>query len=379
MSSRRTLNTFVTNLVDRFAFDTYGIDAKSQALFRIFYASLFLVIGGLPSWVWIGDKPSVLFQPPPISLTNFVASSFPPAGFFISLEIIVCLLYVALLFGFYTRITSVLLAVFLTIGFSFEFSFGKIGHFAMLMILVPLMMSFSNWGTLWSIDARYRHAQPNPNRAAWPIAFMVLCFGFAMFSASVPKIIAGWLDPATQAVRGYMLRFYYVQGSRELLLPYLVDFTSKGVWEAMDWMGVGLELTFLLAILRRQLFRFYLLVTISFHIANLLIFNINDFYLNTYFYALFFNYTLITERMSPLASQRLGSFFNYVNLALVAGAAVVWYRFFTLSPFFTALEALSLNFDEATLVLLFAMLALALTDAVLSLRQRQPTPAVGAL
>lgn len=280
------LNTF-----DRIIFDSFVLSPEALGLYRIFYA-LFFLLFGVPNFTWISNYPAAFYNPPLVSLHTFF-TSFPSYGFLFIISVGTCVLTTLLLFGYKTRLSSFLLALFIFTGKSFAYSFGKIDH-DFLIWIIPLIMSFSNWGAAYSVDAKAKLQDRKVE--SWPVVLLALVLCMAMFSAGLPKLIEGWLDVSTHAVRGHFLREYYLNERQELLAPFFLNLNLPMVWEFFDYSGVFLEIGFLFAIVRPNLFRFFIVCAIMFHLFNYLMLNI-AFTVNFVLYLLFIDWRMIINKL----------------------------------------------------------------------------------
>lgn len=263
--------------------------AEAMGLYRILFA-LYLLIWGVPNFEWIADSPDAFFNPPTYSLAALL-TGFPPYWFLQGLSLLIVVLTLLLLFGWYTRWVSIGLCIAIVIGKSFSFSYGLIGQ-DLIVWLVPLLMSFGNWGSMYSIDAKQGRVT-STNNSPWPITMMALLLGFGMFSAGLPKLLGGWLDVGTQATRGHLFTQYYVIGNLKLFSSWAINLTNPVFWEAMDWGAVFFEMLFLAAVIRPRWFRLWLLLAIGFHTVTFLIFNIS-FHFQYIVYLLFIDWGKIT-------------------------------------------------------------------------------------
>lgn len=280
-----------SNIFDRIIFDSFLLSPESLGLYRISYA-LFLLIFGVPNFTWISNFPAVFYNPPLLSPQTFF-SGFPGYGFLLLISLGTCITAILVLFGYKTRLTSILLAFFIFTGKSFAYSFGKIDH-DFLIWIIPLVMSFSNWGAAYSLDAKAN--QQDREVQNWPIVLLALILCLGMFSAGLPKLLGGWLDISSQAVRGHFLREYYVNERQDLLAPLFLNLKSPLIWEFFDYAGVLLEIFFLFAILRPNLFRFFVICAIFFHVFNYLMLNI-AFTVNIILYLLFIDWGMVISKL----------------------------------------------------------------------------------
>ncbi len=294
--------------LNQFIFEEYRLPPGGVSFLRIVYASFVLFVTGVPQFRWISDRPDFFFNPPQYSLAAWF-TTLPGEAFFISLDVLLIVCLVFLLFGFYTRWVSLLTGVLMLVGFSFYYSFGKINHDALLMLYVPFVMSLSNWGSYFSLDAQRANRSSIPKEQHWPLAFLALLLGFAMFSAGIPKLISGWLSTSTHAVKGFVVMFNYDNAFPERFLqPWLLEIDNWLFWEPLDYSAVFFEIGFLVAVLKRKVFRGFITFAVVFHTANILFFSIS-FVNNLALYLLFMNWeqpaVYFRERASSLLRKQV--------------------------------------------------------------------------
>jgi len=312
-------------------FDAYSVSPEGLGLYRMSYA-LFALLVFLPghaeyaSFSFVSSIPDLFFQPPPGPMQ--LVSGMPPAVFFEGVHVLLIVSLTAVLFGFYTRTASVATTLLFLVGYGFSYSIGKINH-NMLFILLPAGMALSNWGAAYSFDAR----APSTSRRveAWPIALVVLVTGFAMFTAGLPKILGGWLDPTTQATQGRLLRQFFVHGRQDLLAPLALELHAPLLWESVDVATVAFEVGFLVAVLHPFTTRLFAAGALFFHTGVLLVLNIS-FAFNFIVYAAVVPWDRIAQLVSvPTLSITPASFWGRTGLLLVvsgglyvAGSPLLW-------------------------------------------------------
>ncbi|MGB3780025.1 MAG: hypothetical protein WA960_16800 [Tunicatimonas sp.] len=232
--------------LDAWVANEYRLPAGALGGFRVLYAGYILFVVGAPEFRWIAQHSSLFFDPPAVSIANLF-HDFPGYYFFLVIDTLVVVLLVFLLFGFRTRLTSILLATVMLIGFSFYHSFGKINHDTLLMVITPLLMAFSGWGSRYAVD----QSSPRPRASGenyWPVATLAFILGFAMFSAGFPKLIEdgslrnGWLSLSTQAVKGYAIMYQHDDLAGNYLAPLFLEHAGDFVWETLDWVAVIFEI-----------------------------------------------------------------------------------------------------------------------------------------
>ena len=312
--------------LDYWIANEYRLPTGALGLFRIFYAGYVLFVVGAPQFRWIAGRPELLFDPPTYSLANLIGF-IPSFYFFLTIDLLVVGLFGLLLFGLQTRITSVLLSFAMVVGFSFYYSFGKINHDTMVLVVTPLVMAFSGWGSYYSVDKTSGSA--NSSESYWPVTTLAIILGFAMFSAGFPKLIEhgsirdGWLSVDTQAVKGFAIMHHHSDLASNFLAPILLKYGGKFFWEAADYVAVIFEIGFLFAVARRRLFQFFIVVAVFFHLMNGLLLSISFTY-NIALYLLFVNWAPLIEWFEKISPK----FIRLPTVLLVVFGLVIAYAFY---------------------------------------------------
>lgn len=317
MASQHIANTRFENWI----FRSFPMNAEQLGLYRIAY-SLYLLIWGIPNFSWIHNLPDSFFNPPAYSIVGLLFSSFPPYWFMQGMSLLIVTLAILLLFGYQTRWVSVLLGLSIIFCKGFAFSFGLIGQ-DIIVWLVPILLSFSNWGAAFSIDAQ-RSSTPAKPVHNWPVTMVALLLGFAMFTAGLPKLLGGWLDPATQATRGHFFTQYHVIGDLTLLAHWMRANTNIVLWEVMDWGAVLFEMGFLVAVLNPRWFRWIIGLAVIFHASTFLVFNIS-FHFQYSVYLLFICWGTIPGAFFKRMRQLSLKLFTPIGLIAVLVAYVPFY------------------------------------------------------
>lgn len=313
--------------LDRWLFDEYSVGPRSLGLFRILFAAYLFGAQAPPLLAHLARYPDVFFDPPLGFMQLF--GGLPPAGFFWALYGCGLLANAALLLGWRTAWASVACTALMLLAFGFSYSFGKIDHNVPIVIL-PLAMAWSGWGSAFSLDALRRRTFAGPvlPSAGNPsLAILALLVGFMMWTAAVPKLVGGWLHPEFSAVRGYLIANVHGSGQQQLLAHAATAFNSHVFWELADWYTVLLEFAFLPAVLRLRTFRWCLAGACLFHLGILLILNIPSagFVL---VYAAFFNWEALAERFGSrsdvLAEKSAAAPGLLVPVVAVLGGLLGW-------------------------------------------------------
>jgi hypothetical protein len=255
----------------RWIFESYRPTAEGLALFRIFAAMmiLFFLMPDATYYTDLAKFPDDFFSPPPGPM--MLVGVFPPAWFFYTIHTLLVVSLIGVLLGYKTRISSLMSTLFMLILLGFIFSIGKVNHM-MLLILLPAVMAFSNWGGAYSIDAHYLRRKTQAE--GWPLVLLALFIGFMMFTAGFAKILGGWLHFDTFATQGHLLNQYFVRGRTELLSGLVVEINQPWIWGVLDWATVMFEAGFLLAAMRAGWTRLFVSFAVLFHFSTMLTLNI---------------------------------------------------------------------------------------------------------
>jgi predicted DCC family thiol-disulfide oxidoreductase YuxK len=296
------------------------ITRTSLARYRMIYALILLLM--LPDFAWIAAFPNSMYNPPPGPMRLF--SGFPPVWVLHGLEAALAVCLVAILLGWYTRITSFISVAVAVTGYGFCYSLGKIDH-DILLVLVPAPMALAGWGDRLSLDALHRRARGEPERSEraeqWPLRLYALMIGLAFCTATLDKLRGGWLDPHTHAVQASEIMQYFTHGY-ELLVPVFLDVKSPVFWEILDIATVVLEAGMLLAVLTWATTRVWFAIAATFHLGVWLTMNI-PFFMNDIAYG----FVVPWDRVPvPQVLQRLQPAPRLVRVAplVVLGGGLTW-------------------------------------------------------
>ncbi|MGB3780140.1 MAG: hypothetical protein WA960_17385 [Tunicatimonas sp.] len=321
------MRTSLLQRLDHWIANEYRLPAGALGLFRIFYSGYILFVVGAPQFRWIARQPALFFDPPTYSLAKLIGF-IPSFYFFLTIDLTIVGLLGLLLFGFRTRLTSLLLGFIMLLGFSFYYSFGKINHDTITMVITPLLMAFSGWGSYYSIDGA--RGQPNSSpEIYWPVITLTLIIGFGMFSAGLPKLIEhgsirdGWLNMHTQAVKGYAIIHHHSDLASNFLAPVLLKYGEPFIWEFLDYVAVIFEIGFLFAAARKKWFQFFILITVFFHLMNGLLLSIS-FTNNIALYLLFVNWAPLVVWFDKVSPKHI----RFSAMILLTSGLMVAYAFY---------------------------------------------------
>lgn len=244
--------------------DDGPFNARDLGLARIIYAALLLVT--TPALRSTSDMPPVTWRPPfgPMRLLDDPPSRAVTTTIAVALSIGL----VMLLLGVFTTWASLVVGVAYLLNDGIVNSFGFVAHY-ILVAVVPLTCCWAGWGRRYSVDALLRHRRENradDDVPQWPLRLLALCIGAGFLTAAVPKILAGWLDPSTQAAHGHIVKGTLTRGPQHLA-QQAADLHAPLLWELTDWATVTLEVSVIVSVLNWRWFQGVLVALMSFHLG----------------------------------------------------------------------------------------------------------------
>jgi len=236
--------------LEHFIAEAYQPRPRDLAIFRLLFAIVALVM--IPGrYAWVGQMPDSFFNPP-LGFTYFFFSSLPPAWFFSALDAGIVISLVYLLAGRCVTLATLVYTACVIVGNAWAYSFGKIDH-DILMALTPLALVAAGWDGRRAVRA-------------WPMALFALIIALAMLTASLQKVLTGWLDPSTAATLGHLIRNRIALEKEIPAVTLLaIDRLPAIGWEFLDYSTVTLEAAFLFALPNRRAFKVICSIACLFH------------------------------------------------------------------------------------------------------------------
>lgn len=265
-------------------FNEYKSVNKGLPFYRVIFV-LFVLITIMPRYLWINNYPDTFFFPR-IGGTLFF-TGFPDVFFFYILNFLLILSLLSLLVGYKTFYSSLAIAFFFLIGNAWEYSFNKINH-DILLLLVPLLMAFSGWGKKAFVEVNAK------KESAWPISTFALLISLAMLTAAIPKIMSGWLDPSNSALAGHLVRNYFVTERETMLATYLLSNNNFYIFKFLDYGTVLIESAFIFTVFSLRYFRLTCALACMFHVGVQFTMGIS-FTTNIIAYALFVDWSYLNK------------------------------------------------------------------------------------
>jgi uncharacterized membrane protein YphA (DoxX/SURF4 family) len=274
--------------------------AMDLGLYRIIYAvATLLTVSDIQ---WISAYPDSIIDAPPGPFQ--VISGFPSPTVLVVLEVLRSLALVLLAIGLWTRWVSIGVAALLLVTYGLTYSLGKIDH-TILVVLTPLILSFTHWGRRVSIDGLLTRRATEPPQVQWPLRFLALLVGLSFFAAAWVKLTTGWLSPTTQAALGHSLVRFYGYDSTSWSVQWVASTSHyRFAWELIDWLTVAFEFAILLALPWWRAFRIALAGAVLFHLGVLAAMEI-DFSFNVVVYGAFVSWAALSQpiRSTPIVKR----------------------------------------------------------------------------
>ncbi|MCU7550100.1 hypothetical protein OCK74_13335 [Chitinophagaceae bacterium LB-8] len=280
-------------LLEKFLFQSYNTSTKHLAIYRIIYCVFIIVFTGLPSFNWLSNYFNYFFSPPKLSIANLF-DSFPNQSFFTFLSVINIISFFFIFWGIWTKYSSIIFTCTYILGSNFVFSFGKIDH-GILLYITPLFLGLAGWGRYYSFDNWRRkttHSEEDTastDRKTFIISVLALMIGFSFFTAGIVKAYGGWWKWNVEAVRFHLYDHYYSWERVKYLANFFIKIDNHLFWKLLDYLTLSFEIGFLLSVVHRNIFKYFLSAAVIFHCFVLLMFNIT-FAANLIVYLLFIDW-----------------------------------------------------------------------------------------
>jgi hypothetical protein len=248
-------------LLDRWMFEEYKPAAGGLPLYRIVLAVLMLVFI-VPAPTQFAKLPDS-FYTPQLGLALFF-HAFPPFWFSEAVNFLLVLGAVCLMFGYRTRLATLLTLVLYVTLKSFAYAIGKVDG-DILMVATLFCLAWSAWGGRYSMDAVRVGVTPRRAYPAWPLSLLMLIFGLCFATAFYSKAKSGWLDWRLETCHGQLLLNYIGAERPSRLADFMFSVHSHLFWKMADYSTVALEGSVLLCVPRLLAMRFITAAACLFH------------------------------------------------------------------------------------------------------------------
>lgn len=258
------------------------VQTDQLACYRVVFGALLLSYF-MPSWSWLADTPPAMFKPYFFSFANLTDSHLPNLAYK-SADILAILFTLMITLGIRARVALYGMFILSSVFYSYYYSFGKIDHHTTILIFTYLILAQTNSGTRFAL-IKDKEVSIAKQDSAIALLAIIICFGF--FSAGLPKLLK-WVDFDLNSI-GFLSWFYpsyFLEKNQMFLAPYVFQIPTI-VLECMDYIAAIFEVSgFFFLIKGKKQWLFFLTTACVFHLANLLLLNI-DFSLNLLAYAIF--------------------------------------------------------------------------------------------
>lgn len=298
---------------NRIAAATY-VSESSLGIFRWLFG-FFILLFNFPVFKSIANVPDALYNPPLLSLANLL-NGFPGIAFFVVLDFLIAMSVFCFTVGIRAKFFGLLLAILLFVGNSFRYSFGKIDH-GILHLVLLVCISLSGAG---HYNALIPDPRPSSRAAKRSLAVLAVFIVFGMFTAGFEKALH-WVD-FDFSTSGFLSWFYpgYFEKGRTSFLAPLVLTLPKWIFEFVDYTAVIFELSGFILLLRSRIcWLSWLLVACLFHLANTLLLNIS-FIIHVSVYLVFIDFSFFSQQVASFFS---GSVLSKLKYFLAGFAGVV--------------------------------------------------------
>lgn len=223
------------------------VTGRDMSLFRIVYAVFVLLTMYRADYA--AYLPPAAYDPPagPFALLP----GAPSASLIWVIQAALCISLGMLAIGWRTRFSALAVGLLQIALYGIGYSFGKIDH-TIFLPFVALLMSFSGWGSSFSVDAHRNSAERTGH--TWVPRCLAIALGVGMLTAGLSKVHGGWLDWSSSATYGYAIMREDVLNTPLSGSALLWPVDHPVLWELMDYATIVMECGVIVAALNWRLF-----------------------------------------------------------------------------------------------------------------------------
>lgn len=249
--------------LDRFVAHEYSLPDASMGVFRVAFA--FAILLHIPAPTWVARVPPAIFLP---HLGPMQLMSGPPSSFAIDVlhgaAITAALLLAS---GIAAAPAALVLSAAVMVLQGLRYSVENVHHHIVLP-LVPALLAFSGWNRRFVLlPKRFRDSTSGERATAVGLALLAIAIGFVFFTATMPKLMGGWLDPSTPAAYAHVVS--RAKAGQNVGMLASLAYATAGVpfWELLDWFTVLVEGAVLFLVPWRRAFVAMLAVLVYLHLG----------------------------------------------------------------------------------------------------------------
>lgn len=297
--------------------------AGRMGLYRILYALFYLSYLPLMHAPQLGTLPDAEWRP---VLAMLWSPGVPAVTWLQMMQVGLVAGLVLLVIGYRVRLATVLVLLTGLFIVSTRFSFGKVDHAnTFMMVYIPAVMLFYNWGSTYSLDAALRQKRGQPTvdptestwQHAWPLRAILWLVAIQFMMSGYLKLVNAWLvdfETIPKLMYGYNL-----QASPNPLNPIIA--VAPVLYLPLHFMALAFETLFPLAVINRAWRTFFVSSAVLFHVFTMLFMNIN-FVAMLITYAIFIDWQRLYQRLRQ-PGQRLYTVLLKAQTPALIGAAII--------------------------------------------------------
>lgn len=339
----------LSNIIQRIR-SSSEVSVEASSKFRILFG-LWILIVNTPTYRWLAEVPYKLYHH---TWLEMMGLSIPDFGylFYLILDILVILSIALVTLGIRARFFTAVFLILNVVGYSIENSLGKINHGGLWFALI-LCLLLSDWSTKNALlpDKKW-------NIHITIVSIFAICIGFGFLTAGIPKVLH-WIDFDMQSsglMKWWLSGLFTVSHSGAFDIH--IGRTPSIILEGLDYIAAIFEVSaFILLVMGRKYWRFWLIIASVFHLSNCVIFGIS-FMSYIPVYACFLlapildkkfdvNWSILIRIVTVVTLVKLILTFLGLNLVLKES---VWYIYLAMI-FWTALivASIRITFGERTI------------------------------
>ena len=352
-----SLINIYNNLWNRLIDTTYLTDDTLNSFRKLFIlTSLFFLI---PNYLWIGNIPDALYNPPRLSFAVFF-SGFPDYTIILLIHILLIITLMLIGINRLIKLSGIIYFLLIVLLLGFIYSLGKISHGFILFPITILCFSLNNW----SSSLKKSKTLPIPSES-----LLAIIIAFGMFTAGFQKCFS-WIDFNID-YSGFLHWFYpgYYNWGKNYLMASSVFSIPRHIIELFDYLVVIFELSPFIILLsgKRILWKLWLLIACLFHISNIVLLNI-PFLLHAMVYLPFIFPMFLTDLFSRISNK----IYNPIIIAIgFFQILLLFSKEHTIYSYFISRYETTLYVSLFFFITIFIFGLFSLID---SIRTRQPTP-----
>lgn len=296
-----------------------------MGLYRILYALFYLWVISNYHYAQLAEIPVAEWDP--VLTLSFLDGPLN-AALLQGLEYLLVGGLIFVLFGFQTRLATLVVLLAGVILTMHRYSFGKIDHYdTYLIAYIPALMLLWDWGKSYSVDAllRKRRGQSNLDvhdsswQQSWPVLVMTISLAILFSTSAILKGLpdGSWITQSDVILK---LTMDFNRGDVwNPLVPIVVD--NPVLYENLRWGAFLFELGWVLALINKKWRTLFVASSVFFHLYIFTFLQIS-FVQMLFTYAFFIDWQMLYDRYWPDA-LKFGDHFEKLSTPMLIAMPVV--------------------------------------------------------